>query len=78
MVRQIFYVHSAYIIMIVAALALLCLGWPRSFVRSRPFTSVGVDGFRVETDLARMREATEGAARENIALFIMLLDKERL
>lgn len=29
MVRQIFYVHSAYIIAIMAALALLCLGWPR-------------------------------------------------
>jgi hypothetical protein len=28
MVRQIFYVHCAYIIAIVSALALLCLGWP--------------------------------------------------
>ncbi len=27
-VRQIFYVHCAYIITIIAALALLCLGWP--------------------------------------------------
>ncbi len=28
MVRQIFHVHCAYIIAIIAALALLCLGWP--------------------------------------------------
>lgn len=27
-VRQVFYVHCAYIIAIIAALALLCLGWP--------------------------------------------------
>jgi hypothetical protein len=27
-VRQIFHVHCAYIIAIIAALALLCLGWP--------------------------------------------------
>ena len=27
-VRQIFYVHCAYIILIIGALALLCLGWP--------------------------------------------------
>ena len=29
MVRQIFYVHCAYIVVIIAALAVLCLGWPR-------------------------------------------------
>ncbi len=29
MVRQIFYVHCAYIVAIIAALAVLCLGWPR-------------------------------------------------
>jgi len=29
LVRQIFHVHCAYIIAIIAALALLCLGWPR-------------------------------------------------
>lgn len=29
MVRQIFYVHCAYLISIMAGLALLCLGWPR-------------------------------------------------
>jgi hypothetical protein len=29
MVRQIFYVHCAYIIAIISALALLCLGWPQ-------------------------------------------------
>ena len=29
MVRQVFHVHCAYIISIVAALAVLCLGWPR-------------------------------------------------
>ena len=29
MVRQIFYVHCAYIVGIIAALAVLCLGWPR-------------------------------------------------
>jgi hypothetical protein len=28
MVRQIFYVHCSYIIGIIAALAVLCLGWP--------------------------------------------------
>jgi hypothetical protein len=28
-VRQIFHVHCAYIIAIIAALALLCLGWPQ-------------------------------------------------
>ncbi|HEY8962181.1 MAG TPA: hypothetical protein VIM57_08230 [Luteolibacter sp.] len=28
MVRQIFHVHCAYIIAIIAALAVLCLGWP--------------------------------------------------
>lgn len=28
-VRQVFYVHCAYIVAIIAALALLCLGWPR-------------------------------------------------
>jgi len=27
-VRQVFYVHCGYIIAIIAALALLCLGWP--------------------------------------------------
>ncbi|MGJ8634610.1 MAG: hypothetical protein ACSHX7_11905 [Luteolibacter sp.] len=27
-VRQVFYVHCAYIVVIIAALALLCLGWP--------------------------------------------------
>lgn len=27
-VRQVFYVHCAYIVAIVAALAILCLGWP--------------------------------------------------
>lgn len=32
----------------------------------------------VKADFARMREATEGAARENIAIFILLLDKQRL
>lgn len=29
MVRQIFYVHCAYIVAIIAALAVLCLGWPQ-------------------------------------------------
>jgi hypothetical protein len=33
MVRQIFYVHCAYIIAIVAALALLCLGWPELLLK---------------------------------------------
>lgn len=28
-VRQIFYVHCAYIVLIIGALALLCLGWPQ-------------------------------------------------
>lgn len=29
MVRQIFHVHCAYIVAIIAGLALFCLGWPR-------------------------------------------------
>lgn len=29
MVRQIFYVHCAYLVAIIAALAVLCLGWPK-------------------------------------------------
>jgi hypothetical protein len=29
MVRQIFYVHCAYIMSIISGLALLCLGWPQ-------------------------------------------------
>ncbi|MES2922936.1 MAG: hypothetical protein V4819_15380 [Verrucomicrobiota bacterium] len=29
MVRQVFYVHCAYIVAIIAALAVLCMGWPR-------------------------------------------------
>ncbi len=29
MVRQVFYVHCAYIVAIIAALAALCLGWPQ-------------------------------------------------
>lgn len=29
MVRQVFYVHCAYIVAIIAALAVLCLGWPQ-------------------------------------------------
>ncbi len=28
MVRQVFYVHCAYIVAIIGALAVLCLGWP--------------------------------------------------
>lgn len=28
LVRQVFYVHCAYIVVIIAALAVLCLGWP--------------------------------------------------
>jgi hypothetical protein len=33
---------------------------------------------QVKADLTRMRDATEGAARENIAILILLLDKQRL
>jgi len=29
LVRQIFYVHCGYIVLLIAALAFLCLGWPR-------------------------------------------------
>ncbi|MGB6220849.1 hypothetical protein [Haloferula sp.] len=32
-VRQVFYVHCAYIVAIIAALALLCLGWPHLFLQ---------------------------------------------
>lgn len=35
MVRQIFYVHCAYIIAIVSALALLCLGWPELLLEEK-------------------------------------------
>ena len=35
MVRQIFHVHCAYIIAIMAALALLCLGWPQLLLEDR-------------------------------------------
>lgn len=41
-------------------------------------SSYEVPIYQVQADLARMREATEGAARENIAHFILLLDKQRL
>lgn len=34
-VRQVFYVHCAYIITIIAALALLCLGWPELLLNDR-------------------------------------------
>ncbi len=35
MVRQIFYVHCSYIIAIIAALAVLCLGWPHLLIEDR-------------------------------------------
>lgn len=35
MVRQIFYVHCAYIVVIMAALAVLCLGWPELLLEGR-------------------------------------------
>lgn len=35
MVRQIFYVHCGYIVAIMAALALLCLGWPHLLLEDR-------------------------------------------
>ena len=35
MVRQIFYVHCAYIVAIMAALAVLCLGWPHLLIEDR-------------------------------------------
>ncbi len=35
MVRQIFHVHCAYILSIMAALALLCLGWPQLLMDGR-------------------------------------------
>jgi hypothetical protein len=34
-VRQVFYVHAAYIISIIAGLAILCLGWPRLLINDR-------------------------------------------
>lgn len=34
LVRQIFYVHCAYIVSIIAGLAILCLGWPELFLQS--------------------------------------------
>ncbi len=35
MVRQVFYVHCGYIIAIIAALAVLCLGWPHLLIEDR-------------------------------------------
>lgn len=35
MVRQVFYVHCAYIVTIIAALAVLCLGWPQLLIEDR-------------------------------------------
>jgi hypothetical protein len=35
MVRQVFYVHCAYIVAIIAALALLCLAWPDLLIEDR-------------------------------------------
>ncbi len=34
-VRQVFYVHCAYIIAIIVGLALLCLGWPELLLKDR-------------------------------------------
>lgn len=31
LVRQIFYVHCGYIVMLISGLAILCLGWPHLF-----------------------------------------------
>ena len=33
-VRQVFYVHCAYIVAIIAALAVLCLGWPQMLLEA--------------------------------------------
>ena len=35
MVRQVFHVHCAYIVAIIAALAVLCLGWPQLLIEDR-------------------------------------------
>lgn len=35
MVRQVFYVHCGYIVAIIAALAVLCLGWPHLLIEDR-------------------------------------------
>ncbi|MEN8680548.1 MAG: hypothetical protein ABF391_10930 [Akkermansiaceae bacterium] len=32
LVRQIFYVHCGYIVMLISGLAILCLGWPHLFL----------------------------------------------
>lgn len=32
LVRQIFYVHCAYLVLLIAGLAVLCLGWPGLFL----------------------------------------------
>jgi hypothetical protein len=34
-VRQVFYVHAAYLISILGALAVLCLGWPELLINDR-------------------------------------------
>lgn len=34
LIRQIFYVHCGYIVMLIAGLAILCLGWPQLFLAS--------------------------------------------
>lgn len=35
MVRQVFYVHCGYIVAIITALAVLCLGWPHLLIEDR-------------------------------------------
>lgn len=35
MVRQIFYVHCAYIVALIGALAVLCLGWPELLLEGK-------------------------------------------
>lgn len=32
LIRQIFYVHCGYIVMLITGLAILCLGWPQLFL----------------------------------------------
>ena len=57
-VRQVFYVHCAYIIAIITGLALLCLGWPHLFMEkgmgqavSAFFCAVLVESFDRSTHL---------------------------
>jgi hypothetical protein len=77
LVRQIFYVHCAYIVAIIASLALLCLGWPEMLLEG----GMGrvVSGFfgifwasRVVVQLTYYDKATRGRDRGWDVFFLVV------